>query len=47
MEIAPVLARLGTPAAKKALQTLADDEDDNVADVAKAVLSGKATATGR
>jgi len=47
MEIAPVLARLGTPAAKKALQTLADDEDDNVADVAKAVLSDKTTATGR
>ena len=37
MEIAPTLARLGTPAAKKALDALANDEDGNVADVAKQV----------
>ncbi|MFM7077196.1 MAG: HEAT repeat domain-containing protein, partial [Planctomycetaceae bacterium] len=47
MEIAPLLAALGTPEAKKALQALADDDDDNVADVAQGVLSGKGTAAGR
>lgn len=45
MEIAPVLARLGTPAAKKALRSLAEDEDENVADVAKESMTGKSEAS--
>ena len=44
MEVAGVLGRLGTPEAEKALRALAADEDDNVADVAKGVIGGKAAA---
>lgn len=44
MEIAPVLARLASPAAKKALATLADDDDENVAAVARQALGPAAAA---
>lgn len=46
MEIAPVLARLGTPEARRALEGLADDDDESVAEVAKEAL-GAGAAAGR